>query len=85
MIFFKKDLGTGLDKYLITDLDLDFYHNPNRKYRNKSLIFFSNKRKKNKDEDQQGSNKTKTLPDFDDEDFGPLTEKVEKIQEQKKI
>jgi hypothetical protein len=40
------------------------------------------KRKKNK-EGEEVKDKVKEVPDFDDEDFGPLTEKVEKIQDRK--
>jgi hypothetical protein len=38
------------------------------------------KRKKNKEGEEA---KVKEAPDFEDEDFGPLTEKVEKIQDKK--
>ena len=41
------------------------------------------KRKKTKGSGNAEEDKIKEVPDFDDEDFGPLTEKVEKIQEKR--
>ena len=50
--------------------------------RTEKFTVFS-KRKKTKGSGNAEEDKIKEVPDFDDEDFGPLTEKVEKIQEKR--